>query len=108
MQLGGENHSGWLPPGAAEPPATPVVHLAVDLVIEGDEKGAMLYWDGSDGSHYDYWRESVEGAMEQAELSWGVHPHEWSPGDLRSPQEKPAWVLAKEEAERRRGAASTA
>jgi hypothetical protein len=42
----------------------PARDLTVDLVITGDDHVAMLYWDGTDGSQNDYWRESVQGAIE--------------------------------------------
>jgi hypothetical protein len=79
MLLGGQEHSGWLPEGAAAPAPTPTSEVLVDLLIEGDESGAMLYWEGRDGSQQDYWRESVGGAIEQAEFSWGILPEEWKP-----------------------------
>jgi hypothetical protein len=82
MRLGGAQHNGWLPIGAAEPLPTPVVQVVVDLEIVGDANGAMLYWYGSDGSRWNYSRESVQGAIEQADYSWGVDREEWSPGSL--------------------------
>ena len=81
MVLGGREHSGWVPASAARPLPTPVSEVIVDFLIEGDENGAMLYWDGRDGSHLDYWRESVDGAIEQAEFSWGIRPDEWKPAE---------------------------
>jgi hypothetical protein len=77
MVLGGKEHSGWLPEAAAHPLPTPRVEITVDLLIEGDDHGAMLYWKGSDGSKWNYWRESIEGAISQAEFSWDVKPDEW-------------------------------
>ena len=77
MHLGGKEHVGWLPAEAAKPLPTPRVELHVDFLIEGDDQGAQLYWHGSDGSRLDYWRESVQGAVEQAEFSWGIKPTEW-------------------------------
>lgn len=78
MHLGGKEHVGWLPADAAKPLPTPVVEVDMDLLIEGDEHGALLYWRGSDGSRSDTWRESVQGAIEQAEFQWGVKPAEWT------------------------------
>jgi hypothetical protein len=75
--LGGDEHVGWLPDGAASPQPTASSKVLVDFVIEGDDHGAMLYWHGHDGSHWDVWRESVAGAVEEAESSWGIKPHEW-------------------------------
>jgi hypothetical protein len=79
MHLGGKEHVGWLPAEAAKPPPTPRTEVDVDFLIEGDEEGAQLYWRGSDGSRWDYSRESVQGAIEQAEFSWGIKPDEWRP-----------------------------
>lgn len=67
--LGGEPHSGWLPDGAAIRPPTPRSEEVVDFLIEGDGQGAMLYWQGRDGSQADYQCESVEAAVEQAAFS---------------------------------------
>ena len=78
MVMGGREHTGWLPEGAAQPAPTPVADMVVDFLIEGDDNGAMLYWKGRDGSQLDYWRESVSGAIEQAEFSWGIRPDEWT------------------------------
>ncbi len=78
MVLGGKAHIGWLPDGAGTPLPTPRREVTVDFLIEGDENGAMLYWQGNDGTKYDYWCESVDGAISQAEFSWGVLPKEWS------------------------------
>jgi hypothetical protein len=64
MLLGGHEHSGWLPEGATSPAPTPTSEVLVDFLIEGDESGAMLYWEGRDGSQRDCWRESVVGAIE--------------------------------------------
>jgi hypothetical protein len=79
MKLGGEEHRGWLPEGASPPLPTPEREVVVDFLIEGDDDGAMLYWHGNDGSKWDYWRESVDGALSQAEFSWGITRDEWRP-----------------------------
>jgi len=77
MALVGKKHAGWLPDGTAAPLPKPVSEVVVDFVIEGDDQGAMLYWTGRDGSRWNYWRESVRGAIERAEFSWGISPDEW-------------------------------
>ncbi len=33
-ECGGEEHTGWLPPGAATPLPTPIRHLTLDATIE--------------------------------------------------------------------------
>ena len=79
VEFGGEVHSGWLPPGAAEPLPTPlrVVELSFAILEDGAES-YILEWTGPDPDECgDTWHPSVETALEQAELAFGVGRHEW-------------------------------
>jgi hypothetical protein len=80
VRLGGEGPQGWLPPGAVPPPPMPVrvVRLDLEIVDEGD--GFLLAWTGpSELASNDMWHGSVEGAMEDARLRFGIDPSEWMP-----------------------------
>jgi hypothetical protein len=50
VHLGGKAHLGRQVADAAQPLPTPRAEGDVDLLIEGDEDGAQLYWRGRDGS----------------------------------------------------------
>ena len=41
-EYGGEQHCGWLPPGAATPLPTPVRRVTLDVTIEGTEGAGYL------------------------------------------------------------------
>jgi hypothetical protein len=80
LKVGGEPHSGWLPPSAAVPLPTPVREIVLDLRIEELERNSfLLIWDGeiaSDSS--DSWHQSLEDAMTVAEEEFGVRPVDWN------------------------------
>ncbi len=62
--FGGEEHSGWLPASAAEPPPTPVEEALVDFEISQVEGGYLLQWYSQNTSHRgDLWYETLEGAL---------------------------------------------
>src|SRR4051812_19518977 len=48
VSLGGEQHSGWLPQGAAMPRPTPTNDVALNITIESDGAGYNLCWVSSD------------------------------------------------------------
>lgn len=78
IRFGGEEHSGWLPANAAEPLPTPVEEALVDFEISEVEGGYLLQWYSQNTSHRgDLWYETLEGALEQASIDWGIHPEEW-------------------------------
>src|SRR5262245_60197964 len=67
LQLGGEPHSGWLPPGAATPLPTPVRIVCVDLEISFDGNGYLLICEARDGSFcWDTWHQTLSAAEVQA------------------------------------------
>jgi hypothetical protein len=79
-QFGGEEHSGWLPPGAATPLPTPVRRVTLDVAIEETEgPGYLLILtareDNSVGN--DWWFDTLAQA-EEAGLEWfGIGPSDW-------------------------------
>ncbi len=78
VRFGGEEHSGWLPAHAATPPPTPVEEALVDLEISEVEGGYILEWFSRNTSHHgDLWDETLEGALEQARIDFGIQPDEW-------------------------------
>ncbi|HEY2589061.1 MAG TPA: hypothetical protein VGI81_25180 [Tepidisphaeraceae bacterium] len=81
ITIGGEPHSGWLPPGAAVPLPTPKRDVVLSFVIEFDGSGYLLIVESTDGSvRGDTWHESVADAKVQAESWYGVSPSAWSSG----------------------------
>ncbi len=44
VRFGGIEHSGWLPPGAAEPAVTPMEEVIVDLEIVADGSAYLPCW----------------------------------------------------------------
>jgi hypothetical protein len=78
LRLGGEEHRGWLPPGAATPLPTPVQKVVVDLSIEFDGTGYLLICSAQDGSFsWDTWHESLNDAENQARDDYGVQSGDW-------------------------------
>ncbi len=78
FRFGGEEHSGWLPPGAVTPPPTPIKDATLDLAILFDGHGFILEYSSRDAHHYgDTWHETLEDALRQAQLSFGIDPSEW-------------------------------
>lgn len=79
MQFGGEEHTGWLPPGAATPLPTPRELVTLDFEIQEDDGGYLLIWQGAEQRHCgDTWHASVRDALAQATLWFGLDPQEWS------------------------------
>ncbi|QDT56744.1 hypothetical protein Pan44_48040 [Caulifigura coniformis] len=80
-QEGGEEHSGWLPPGAAKPLPTPIRHLVLNLRIENVDGGSLLLYESQDGSMSgDWWYDSLEKAMQGAAAMFGVNAAQWEDG----------------------------
>ncbi|MEX2115215.1 MAG: hypothetical protein WD845_18625 [Pirellulales bacterium] len=78
LHLGGEQHSGWLPPGAAIPPPTPELDVLVDLEIQFDGGGYLVICQAQDGSFcWDHWYESLDDAVTGAVENYGVDAHHW-------------------------------
>ncbi len=80
VRFGGEEHSGWLPPGAAKPLPTPIEEVVVDLEIQSDGPGFLLCCEALDGRHSsDTWHASLAEALEAAREFFGIEPHDWVP-----------------------------
>lgn len=78
LLLGGEAHSGWLPPGAAEPLATPLRQAVVDVRIEYDGGSYLLICDSRNtDDSWDTWHATLEEAEEHAERQLGVRRSDW-------------------------------
>ena len=80
VEVGGEEHSGWLPPRAVWPRPTPIEAATVDFEISEVEGGYMFEWHSRNTSHQgDTWHETLEDALGEARLSFGIDPAEWQP-----------------------------
>jgi hypothetical protein len=80
IRFGGVQHSGWLPVNAATPPPTPVEEALVDFEIIEVEGGYILEWYSRNTSHHgDLWNKTLEGALEQALIDFGIRPEAWHP-----------------------------
>jgi hypothetical protein len=78
ISFGGEEHTGWLPARAATPPPTPVEEALVDFEISEVEGGYILEGFSQNTSHHgDSWHETLEDALEQANIDFGIRPEEW-------------------------------
>jgi len=79
VQFGGEEHNGWFPPGASPPLQTPLESVKLDFEIQATEGGYLLIWKGAERRHCgDTWHSTVDDALEQARLCFGIEPQEWS------------------------------
>jgi hypothetical protein len=80
--VGGDPHSGWLPPGAVTPLPTPKRDVVLNFTIEFDGSGYLLVVESTDRSvGGDTWHETVDDARAQAEFWYGVSPSAWSSGE---------------------------
>ena len=79
VEFGGAAHTGWLPSGAATPRPTSRQSITLTLVIEKlGEDSFLLVWNGSEPNFGgDTWHQSLEDAVHQAELWFGISPLEW-------------------------------
>lgn len=76
--LGGEPHTGWLPPNAAIPLPTPIRNVELDLTIEADGDGYLLIFESRDGTvRGDTWHSTVANAHDAAERFFGVPEAAW-------------------------------
>ena len=85
VMFGGEEHSGWLPPGASTPRPTDTSCAHIDFRIEEqDPENYLLVWSSRDTGHAgDTWHRSLTEAVAQAEASFGVSPDDWREGPAR-------------------------
>jgi hypothetical protein len=79
VRIGGTQHSGWLPEGAAHPLPTPVRDVVFNLEIQSTEgSGYLLCYVSQAGDLYgDTWHQTVEDAEEAAVEDFGVRADQW-------------------------------
>jgi hypothetical protein len=79
FRFGGEEHSGWLPPGAATPLPTPIEEVLLDVEIDSDASGFFLIWHSQDGTKCgDSWHETMAEAEAYAMKYFGIDRNRWS------------------------------
>ena len=76
IMAGGEQHQGWLPLGAAEPPDMP--EYPINLLIEENDSGVFLFVETPHGK-FDSWHPTFTDAAQQANVRFNVAPEEWRP-----------------------------
>ena len=83
VDFGGEEHSGWLPKGAAPPETTPVQRVALALVIMKQDGGCILEWRGpTQDMSGDRWYSTVDDALADADKLFGIPADAWAtPGE---------------------------
>lgn len=84
--FGGQEHQGWLPPGAAVPLPTPLEHELLDIRIDRIDGGYLLIWSTRSSPTCrelrppkigDTWHETAEEAEQAACSHFGVGPEHW-------------------------------
>ena len=86
VRFGGEQHTGWLPAGAAVPLPTPILDVLLDIEIQYDGDGYLLCYSSHDGTvQGDTWHQSIVAAENTAAEDFGVQPSQWQPGQNRMP-----------------------
>lgn len=84
QRIGGEQHTGWLPAGAATPMPTPIREILLELEIQFDGFGYPLCYSSTDGTlSGDTWHETIDDAESAAAVHFGIAASEWV-----SPQEE--------------------
>jgi hypothetical protein len=79
VDVGGDDHSGWLPKGAATPLATPVRRVDLALAIMTEGGGCTLEWRGpTQDTSGDRWYSSVEEAIADADNFFGIPEDAWA------------------------------
>ena len=77
-RFGGEEHCRWVPANAATPPPTPLEEALLDLEISEVQGGYILQWHSRNTRHHgDLWYETLEDVLEQARVTFDIHPDEW-------------------------------
>jgi hypothetical protein len=84
VNLGGEEHSGWLPNGAATPIPTPIVRVEFDILIDQEVEGSCLLIRNSrqEGYSGDTWHPSMPDAIDKATVWLGIELDEWQKGSM--------------------------
>lgn len=85
--FGGDEHTGWLPPGAITPPSTPTEPEFLDITIEQSDGGYLLIWntrlsatcrDSLPPKAGDTWHMTLHDAEKAAELQFGIRSNDWT------------------------------
>ncbi len=85
VRIGGQQHTGWLPVGAASPLPTPIRDLLFNFEIQFDGSGYLLCYVSTDNTVYgDTWHESLEEAEASALENFGITSMEWESIDENS------------------------
>lgn len=83
VQLGGREHSGWLPQSASEPLLTPTSSVLLNVRILEDVDGFILEYESHDSSfENDTWHPTIEHAEESAKSTFGIESWEWKSSEL--------------------------
>jgi hypothetical protein len=78
VRIGGTQHSGWLPGGAANPLPTSVREVSFNLEIQFDGSGYLLCYVSQEGDLYgDTWHETLLDAEKAAAEYFGVKDNQW-------------------------------
>jgi len=79
VTVGGDVHSGWLPPGSSTPPPTPIRELVLDLTITRDGGGFNLEWVSRHTPEAsDSWHPTLQAAKVHALEYFDVPLERWS------------------------------
>jgi len=78
VTIGGDQHRGWLPAGAALPLPEPIREVALDLSIEEIDAGFLVITSSADRSiSGDTWHETLASAERAAFEAFGITPTDW-------------------------------
>jgi hypothetical protein len=86
ITFGGQEHRGWLPPGASTPLPTPREREIVDFAIVSEGRGYLLEWcarpsptnrEPRPPKTADCWYEKLDDALRAAEADFGIAPGDW-------------------------------
>jgi hypothetical protein len=78
LQVGGQEHFGWLPPSASQPLAIQKEQGFVDVRILEDVGGFILEFEYQNSSAAnDSWHSTISEAENEAEMKFGIAPSDW-------------------------------
>jgi len=78
VKIGGEQHTGWLPAGTAEPLPMPVRLLTMDIEIIDEGSGYLLCYAAREERVYgDTWHATLADAEQAAAEEFGVEASQW-------------------------------
>ena len=83
VEHGGQQHSGWLPSKASQPPPIPRVTVECTVTVAQGDGGFSLVCDAVDPRFghppytWDEWHSSFGAALAEAEAKLGIKEHDW-------------------------------